>query len=292
MNVSLKSLLPPIDFGWNHVRARCGVSTCHNKLLTRTVPQSRIGIHMGQQWYCSPDCFAAAIEIPLAVLSRERLMDTARNPRLSLGLVMLSRGYLTEDQLRFAASESRAGEPLEDALVRLGLASDRELAAARAAQWGFPVLGHDGSGLMVQADLPKTFLQGFAAAPVHYSPAAKRLLLGFVHQVDHSFLHAIEQIVGCRPEPCFMTPAEFEAQMQKVTAVPDYQEVVVDEPRTPAQMSRTLGGLALEVGAKQASIVRCKSWVWARLTSKRRTMDVLFAMKNATEVMESRELVS
>jgi hypothetical protein len=292
MNVTLKSLLPPIDFGWNHVRARCGVSTCHNKLLTRAVPHSRIGIHMGQQWYCSADCFAAAIRIPLAVLSRERLMDTARNPRLSLGLVMLSKGYLTEDQLRLAVSQSRAGEPLEDALVRLGLASDRELAAARAAQWGFPVLGQDGSGLTVQVDLPKTFLQGFAAAPVHYAPAAKRLLLGFVHQVDHSFLHAIEQIIGCRPEPCFMTPAEFEAQMRQVTAVPDYVEVVVDEPGTPAQMARTLGGFAVEVGAREASVVRCKSWVWARLSSKRRTMDILFAMKNAVGMSESRELIS
>ena len=292
MNVTLKSLLPPIDFGWNHVRARCGVSTCHNKLLTRAVPHSRIGIHMGQQWYCSADCFAAAIKIPLAVLSRERLMDTARNPRLSLGLVMLSKGYLTEDQLRLAVSQSRAGEPLEDALVRLGLASDRELAAARAAQWGFPVLGQDGSGLTVQVDLPKTFLQGFAAAPVHYAPAAKRLLLGFVHQVDHSFLHAIEQIIGCRPEPCFMTPAEFEAQMRQVTAVPDYVEVVVDEPGTPAQMARTLGGFAVEGVAREASVVRCKSWVWARLSSKRRTMDILFAMKNAAGMSESRELIS
>ena len=166
------------------------------------------------------------------------------------------------------------------------------LAAARAAQWGFPVLGQDGSGLTVKVDLPKTFLQGFAAAPVHYAPAAKRLLLGFVHQVDHSFLHAIEQIIGCRPEPCFMAPAEFEAQMRQVTAVPDYVEVVVDEPGTPAQMARTLGGFAVEVGAREASVVRCKSWVWARLSSKRRTMDILFAMKNAAGMSESRELIS
>jgi len=288
MNVTLKSLLPPLDFGWNHTRARCSVSTCHNKLLTRAVPQSRVGMRMGANWYCSVDCFVAAVQVPLTSLSAARIVEMPHNPRLSLGLAMLSKGYLTKDQLRFATERVRTGESLETALVRLDMASAKQLAAARAAQWGYPVLGHDGGGLLVQADLPKAFLTEFLAAPLHYAPAARKLLLGFVHQVDHSLLQAIEQITGCRAEPCFMTPAEFEDQMERVTAVPDYGELAIEEPGTPAQMARTLGGIGVEISVREARLVRCKSWLWSRLTGKRRTVDILFALGNA-ESLNSRE---
>jgi hypothetical protein len=283
MNLSLKSFLPPLDLGWNHVRARCDVPTCHSKLLTRAVPHSRTGIRMGQRWYCSPDCFVAGVVAPLGTLSRGRMMEMPRNPRLSLGLAMLSRGHLTQDQLRFAMEHALRGEPLETTLIRLGLANDKKLAAARAAQWGYPVLGHDSAGLLVKVDLPETVLTAFAAVPLHYAPAAKRLLLGFVHHVDHSLLQSIEQITGCRAEPCFMTPAEFDAQKERVIAVPDYEEVVVEEPGTRAQMARTLGGFAAEIAAQEANLVRSKSWIWSRLAGKRRTVDVLFALKDTAE---------
>jgi hypothetical protein len=280
MNLTLKSLLPPLDLGWNHVRARCGVASCHSKLLTRAVPPSRIGIRMGQRWYCSPDCFAAAVQAPLAALSQSRIMGAPRNPRLSLGLAMLSKGYLTEEDLRLATEQSLRGEPLETALVRLGLATARQIAAARAAQWGCPVLTRDGDPLPVHADLPRTFLAAFPAAPLHYVPAARKLLLGFVHQVEHSLLQSIEEITGCRAEPCFMTQAELDAQLENVTAVPDYEEVSIDRPGTPDQMARTLGSFALETSATEAVIVRCKSWAWARLAGKRRKVDVLFDLKS------------
>ncbi len=289
MNLTLKSFLPPLDLGWNHVKARCAVATCHNKLLTRAVPQSRTGIRMGDNWYCGPDCFAAGIQTLLVSLTAARLMEIPHKPRLPLGLALLSRGFLTQDQLRFATERIQEGESLETTVVRLGLANDRQLAAARAAQWGCPVLGHDGGGLLVQVDLPKTFLVGFSAAPLHYAPAAKKLLLGFVHQVEHSLLQSIEEITGCRPEPCFMTPAEFAVQMERVTVVPDYEEVVIEEVVTRGQMARTLGGFAVEAGAGKAHIVRCKSWVWARLVGKRRTIDVLFALRNAAANFHNEE---
>lgn len=52
MKLSLKTLLPARDLGWNRVRAVCALSTCHNKLLMKYVPGNRIGIFVGAAWYC------------------------------------------------------------------------------------------------------------------------------------------------------------------------------------------------------------------------------------------------
>jgi hypothetical protein len=59
-----------------------------------------------------------------------------------------------------------------------------------------------------------------------------------------------------------------------------YEEAVVDEPGEASQMARTLGRHALDAAATDAGFAQCKSWVWARLTGKRRTVDVLFAKTN------------
>lgn len=281
MNLSLKSLLPPIDFGWNRTRAVCGLTSCHNKLLMRAVPQSRTGIQMGQLWYCSVDCFATAARSPLLALSMGRVTEMPRNPRLSLGLALLSKGFLTEEQLRFAVDQSQwHGEELEATLARFGLAGEKQLAGARAAQWGYPVLGLELGNHLVPTDIPRSLLEAFSAAPLHYAPSAKRLVLGFVDRVEHSLLQALEQVTGCRAEPCFITPTEFQEQMRRVTAAEDYEEVVVDDPGTPAQMAKSLGGYALEVTAREAAFVQCKNHIWTRLSGKRRVIDVVFRLKN------------
>lgn len=280
MNLTLKALLPPLDFGWNHVRARCASTACHNKLLTRAVPQSRAGIHMGEQWFCSVDCFASAAQTELTVLSAGRILEMPRNPRLSVGLALLSRGYVTEDQLRFATDTSRScGEDIETTLLRLGMAGEKELAGARAAQWGYPAFVQELP--QVQAlEFPRMLMRDFTAVPLHFSVEPRKLLLGFVQFVDHRLLQAVERVTGCRPEPCFMTPAEFEVQMHRIPAPDGYQETIVEEICTPGQMAKTLARFAIETGARQVSVARCKSWLWARLCGKRSIMDVLFSLRS------------
>jgi hypothetical protein len=287
MKLSLKTLLPSRDLGWNRVRAVCAFSTCHNKLLMKYVPGNRIGIFVGAAWYCSADCFAMASRSTLSALSSETVIEMPRTPRLSLGLALLSKGYLDEDQLRFARTRSqREGQALESTLIECGFATEKQLAAARAAQWGYPVLGQDAVSQNVAVDLPPTLLRAFFAAPLHYSAKARRLVLGFVYRVEHSLLQSIEQMTGLRPEPCFITLSEFEEQMQRVTGVPGYEEAVFEDPCTPIQMSRSLGGFAVEISAREAGFSKCNSWIWTRLVGKRGTADVIFGLKPAVAAPE------
>ena len=244
------------------MHAVCGLRTCQNTLLMRSVPQSRIGIRMGQLWYCSIDCFVKAARVRFASLSDRRPLEMPHNPRLSVGLVMLSKGYLTDEQYRFALTQSQlSGEELEAVLVRFGFADEWQLASARAAQWGYPVLGRDRISQSVDADIPITLLKTFSAVPLHYSIMAKRLLLGFVYRVEHRLLHSLEQVTGCRAEPCFITPTEFRYQMERLTVAQECREVVLEDPLTPTEMAKTVGGFALEVVAREASLAHCQDYL-------------------------------
>jgi len=283
MKLSLGSLLPTADRGWRSMYTACGFQSCPNTLLMRSV-QSRVGISVGELWYCSVDCFAEAIRKQLSALAGGSILEMPHQPRLSIGLVMLSKGHLTDGQLRYAMAQSRLhGEELEAVLVRLGLATERQLAAARAAQWGCPVLGQERIGQPVEADIPPTLLHACSAVPLHCSTLAKRFLLGFVYRVEHSLLNSLELVTGFRAEPCFITPTEYGEQMERLTAVAGCEEVVFEDLTTPAEMAKTAAGLAVEAAAREVHFARCRDYVWTRLTGKRRKIDVLFRVKRASE---------
>ena len=276
MKLSLDSLRSLVDRGWNSMHSVCDLRTCRNTMLIRSVPQRRVGVQVGLSWYCSVDCFAEAALLRLTELRDERVVEMPHRPRLSIGLVMLSKDYLTSEQLRQATLQSQLrDEELEVALLRLGFANERQVAAARAAQWGCPVLKQERVGLAVEVDVPLAILRAFSAVPLHYTPNG-RLLLGVVHRVEHTLLHALEQMTGCRAEPCFITPTEFDAQLPRVTVAPDCQEVVFEDIMTPTQMAKTLGGLTIEVAAREARFVHCRDYIWTRLFGKQRRVDVLF----------------
>ncbi|HSY37742.1 MAG TPA: hypothetical protein VK814_18450 [Acidobacteriaceae bacterium] len=277
MKLSMESMFSNLDRGWTHLHWTCGLRDCHNKLFMRSVPQSCVGIRMGETWYCSMDCFVKATRNQLSALAGVRSIDMPHIPRASIGNVMLSKGYITEEELRGAQAESRLnGETQETALVRLGLVDEWHLASARAIQWGYPVLGRDRISQSVDTDLPLSLIKSFSATPLHYSKSAKRILMGFVYRVEHSLLHSLEQVTGCRVEPCFITPTELHYQMERLEAARESREVVLEASMTAAEMANVVGGLALEITARDASLSRCRDHVWMRLSGKRRMIDVLF----------------
>ena len=285
MKLLLESLFAGVDRGWKSMHTACGLRTCRTTLLMRSVPQSRGGIRMGGLWYCTLDCFVKAARERFSSLPARRPLEMPHNPRLSIGLVMLSKGYLTDEQFRLALAQSQStGEELESVLVRLGWADEWQLASARAAQWGYPVLGRDRISQSVDADIPMTLLRSFSAVPLHYSTHARRLLLGFVYRVEHTLLQSIEQITGCRTDPCFITPTEFRYHIERMTAAQNSSEVVLDHSLTPEEMAKALGGFALDVVAREACLAHCQNYLWARLSGKRRSIDVLFQSRRSIEI--------
>jgi hypothetical protein len=290
MSLSLLSFLPTVDRGLKSRKTECDLRTCHNTQLMRSLPGAKPGIRVGQQWFCCVDCFALAAREPLAVLSARRLEEIPRNPRLSLGLALHMKGYLTDLQLRVAGAESqKRGKDFAITVLRLGMVTERQIAAARAAQWGYPVLAQERIGQSVQADIPRSVLEACTAAPLHYSTAAKRIMLGFVHRVEHSVLASIEQMTGFRVEPCFITPTDYSLQMELFSELPQYEEVVVSDPGPADKMARTVGRAAVDISAREASFTRYKNLVWARVAGKRGKRDVIFRVNRIHAELRAEE---
>jgi hypothetical protein len=286
MRLSLGSILPGPDREWKNVYPVCGLASCSNKFSARSM-RNRTGISLDRAWYCGADCFAVAARKRFRAFLSANVVEMPHVPRRSIGLVLLSKGVLTSEQLQFAFEQSHMrGEELEVSLVRLGFASERQLAAARAAQWGCPVLGQDGVGQTVEADIPPTLLETYSAVPIHSSVAAKRMVLGFVYRVEHSLLSSLEQITGLRADPCFMTPAERVEQMRRLTHDSSCEEIVFDDPYTPAAMANNVAGFALEVTASEARFAHCRNFIWARLTGKRQRLDVLFRTGDRRQIVK------
>jgi hypothetical protein len=94
--------------------------------------------------------------------------------------------------------------------------------------------------------------------------------------------------MDCRVESCFITPIEFEEQMSRLIVDPNCAETVFEDLMAPAQMSKVLGGYAVDVAAKEVSFVTCRNYIWTRLSGKRRRIDVLFRTKSAAGAGNSR----
>jgi hypothetical protein len=75
--------------------------------------------------------------------------------------------------------------------------------------------------------------------------------------------------------------------MACLTAAPNCKEVVFEDPLTPAEMAKTIGGFAVEVAAREASFEQCQNYLWIRLSGRRRMIDVLFRGRNAAEARKN-----
>ncbi|HEX7730083.1 MAG TPA: hypothetical protein VF392_13705 [Terracidiphilus sp.] len=265
---------------WSNIRARCAFRECHHTQITRWIPGGHPGIVAGDSWYCSIDCFALAARTPLELLSNRHVVEIQRQPRLPLSLLLVSKGFLTPEQMRQATTQSQnSSEELEAVLVRMGYVTENQLAAARSAQWGYPVLSSDFVGLWVETDVPVGLLKAFRAVPLHYSASANRLLVGFAARVEPQVLELLEKLTGYRVEPCLITTTELEEQLERLTISPGYEEVFVDEPGAPDKMARTVGRTAVQVAAREAVFAQCKDFVVVRVTGKRGRADVVFSLR-------------
>jgi hypothetical protein len=281
MRLSLRSLLSPFNGNWKRVRSKCAEPACEKKQPARTGSAVHAGIKVGDKWFCSPDCFARGSSAILSRIASGYVVEMPRQPRLSLGLALLSRGYVSEDQLRSATAQARStGMPIETILVGRGWVNEKQLAAARGAQWGHPALGIDHFDKCVEANLPLFLLREYSAAPIHFSGETKRLVLGFVHRVEHTLLQSIEQITGCRAEPCFITPDELNQQTARFRALPGYEEVVSEQPADAARIAGNLADIANEISPAEARFARCKSWIWVRIAGQAATVDAIHSIKS------------
>jgi len=96
-----------------------------------------MGTRLFEQWFCSPACFEYGAQHKIVELLSAR--DKQEKPptlRMPLGLLLLSRGILSHEQLKIALDHQRvSGANFGDVVQQLGFATQQQVTAAVAAQW-------------------------------------------------------------------------------------------------------------------------------------------------------------
>jgi hypothetical protein len=267
--------------GLKVMTARC--HACHRSLALRQLSARKVGIRMHDAWYCSSLCFTSAAEMELSELLKSGVEQGTHVSRMPLGLILMSQGLLTSAQFKEVTGEQKeVGGEIGELLVRRGSVSERQVAAVRATQWGCPVFAMPKRQLQPGIQVPSTLLKLCSAVPLHYVAATKLLLVGFVHGIEYGLLYAIEQMTGCKTQPCFVTPSDFQVQMhrnlevQETCVEPFPKEVIFESVQTAAEMASILCRHGVDVEADEVILGKCKEYLWARLLCGAREFDLLF----------------
>ena len=273
------SVAPPkLLSHWKALNFACSNPGCAHQSPLNNFGKKHERFQIGRNHYCSADCFESAAQKELAELCRLEIpAEHFRRFRVPLGLVLLSRGAIENDQLQAALTEQRAhGGRIGDILSRLGYATEDQVTLAAAAQSGHPVFSVQNWAAGNEIEIPLSLLESHSVLPLLYSRGSNKLMIGFVHQVDPSLLHSIEQITEAIAVPCFVTPSDFRARIRSLASVFRNEEVVFDRVSSALEMARIGRSYAVQIGANLARFTRCRTHVWARVEGRREKIYLLF----------------
>jgi hypothetical protein len=251
-------------------------------------------------------CWEVCLEHALAdALDRVRSVPrrTVGFHRIPLGLLLLSRRQLTLEQLRTALESQRASGRgrIGEWLQALGYVSEQEITAALARQWSCPVLranppspanlvsakhvfANDVPASQVPAShvsndvprIPLALLESIVMIPVGYVQATSTLHIAFGERLDYSILYAIEQMTGCRTEPCMAPPSFVRNRLQTLSEVRTMTEVRFERVADDAEVSRIIRSYAICVAANEIRVAACGPRLWVRLLGRSRApLDLL-----------------
>ena len=240
------------------------------------------GIWLSEHWYCSPDCFHAGLYRRLEQEALAGPRAAAPTSRLPLGLVLLSQGDITAEQLRqalYRQRQERSGK-IGEWLVKMGTITEQQVTGALAMQQGCAVFTiQEPQWLAGKLQWPESLSRRYRALPVFHDRAQSLLYVGHLDQVDHSFLFCIEQMLRCRTQPCIVSAETYGRQWE--LSAREFEAESIDIPDTQSSMEviRTIGNYAQQTRAERCSIVRCADRLWTRLEPARGIqLDLLFRL--------------
>jgi hypothetical protein len=189
--------------------------------------------------------------------------------RIPLGLVLVSHGAITAEQLKAALSRQKvSGGRLGMWLRREHGIEERVVTRGLAAQWGCPVLLLDNHVPGKMASLvPRLFLDAFGVLPLRKA-GTRNLYLGYADAIDRCVNFAIERMTGLRVESGLIDGTDFGRAHSRM----------LDEAFPPARLIEAGSGEALAAsfagildGAKpvESRLVRIHDYYWLRMWSGR-----------------------
>lgn len=270
---------------------RCGRRDCDRaQSVWNRLRNKPAKILIQGSWYCQDGCAERALDD--AVRSATAAPRRAPAPRrIPLGLLLLSRHHLTVDQLRAAleaqrtAGRGRIGEWLQS----LGFVNELQVTAALARQCSCPVLQTNVPIASARTPrIPATLLESFFMTPIDYVEATGTLHVAFGENVDYGVLYAIEQMLGCRTEPCLAVPSLLRRRLEAASRRRDESEVIFDRVADGAEVARIVRSYSTRVAATEIRLAVPGSHLWVRLLGESRpALDILLRFSHEAQLQAS-----
>jgi hypothetical protein len=260
----------------------CANRECqHRRTLLQRWKHGSEGVFIQGRWYCCVECSEPALTSLVEELVHIPDGSPQRAHRVPLGLLLLGRGVITEDQLKEALRIQREGngERVGQCLLRQGAITHEDIAQGLAAQWGcavFPIQ-RDPSYLECAARLPLSLLEARRMLPVHYLSSSRLLYVAFSDQLDRTSLYAVERLLGDRTVACVITESGMREAFEELRGMERPLEIV-SELRSPRAIAETILEHWRETGAQEMKFARPAGYLWVRLLAAAETRDLLFRL--------------
>lgn len=221
------------------------------------------------QWACSPECMQALVEraVERELGDGSSLEPTKRTHRIPLGLLMLSLGWITQEQLRRALDAQRAtgGKARIGAwLMRQSNLSEEQVTRALSMQWGCPVLSltsHQPE--TVSTLIPRILLDTYGMVPLR-TGSARLAYLAFEDRMDSTVALAVERMSGLRIEAGVVTASQFLRVHERMMGAA-FPKAQLLEVKTPALIAKEIAAAIERARPHQAKLVRMRRYFWLRL---------------------------
>jgi len=231
----------------------------------------------------------------MSQISRLRAIAPSAQPanRIPLGLLMVARGKLTHLEVRAALEAQRRARygTIGDWIEKLGFASEREVTAALALQWGCPVASSfDFSPDNSRAYIPLVILEAFRMVPFRYFASTNTLNLAFGARVDHAALYAIEKILECRTQPCVSSPRSVARQLERLRQIPHPNDVEFFTADF-SEMARITSSYTARISPDEVRLSRVGQFIWLRLKREATLTNLVFCLEPANRRAQSSSLL-
>jgi hypothetical protein len=248
------------------------------------------GYSLDGRWYCSPECFGRALAATIRQFSLETVHPPPKDHRLPLGLLMLSRGLVDDDQLKQAlkAQKDSGSGRVGEWLRHIGAVSEEQVTQILGLQLSIPVFPLNQSRRFLECAhlVPFSLLEVAEMVPVHHIATSQNLYLAFSDRINYSALYAVDKLLDCHTEPCLALQSQVVQALSELRGRPHPVEILVDNISDPAEMASTILAHAEGLGAADVRVSGFDGLIWARLLSPSGYTDIMFqAPRNPTELL-------
>ncbi|MES2220979.1 MAG: hypothetical protein V4587_08445 [Acidobacteriota bacterium] len=221
------------------------------------------------QWACSADCMRVLIEqaVERELGDAAPLEPRTHKHRIPLGLLMLSQGWITQEQLRRALDAQReAGGKVRIGtwLMRQCNLSEEQVTRALSMQWGCPVLSLSGhQPETVSTLIPRLLLDTYSMVPLR-SGSSRLAYLAFEDRPDPSVALAVERMSGIHIEAGVVTASQFLRVQERMLRAP-FPKARLLEGKIPSTVATEMAAIIERLRPHQAKLVRMHGYFWMRV---------------------------